>query len=39
MEQLTVDHVHAHHMDPVEEYEQSKFGMWLFLGTEILLFG
>lgn len=39
MEQLTADHVHVHHIDPVEEYEQSKFGMWLFLGTEILLFG
>lgn len=39
MEQLTADHGHAHQIDPVEEYEQSKFAMWLFLGTEILLFG
>lgn len=41
MEQMTLDpsHGHAHAIDPVEEYKQSKFGMWLFLGTEILLFG
>ena len=39
MEQLTADQVHVHHIDPAEEYKQSKFGMWLFLGTEILLFG
>jgi len=41
MEQTTIDHTHghAHAIDPVEEYKQSKFGMWLFLGTEILLFG
>jgi cytochrome c oxidase subunit 3 len=39
MEQLTAEHGHAHAIDPVEEYKQSKFGMWLFLGTEILLFG
>ena len=39
MEQLTADHSHAHHIDPVEEYKQAKFGMWLFIGTEILLFG
>ena len=39
MEQLTAAQVHVLHIDPVEEYKQSKFGMWLFLGTEILLFG
>ena len=39
MSELTADHGHAHAIDPVEEYKQSKFGMWLFLGTEILLFG
>jgi cytochrome c oxidase subunit III len=41
MEQTTINHTHghAHAIDPVEEYKQSKFGMWLFLGTEILLFG
>lgn len=26
-------------MDPAVEYSSSKLGMWLFLGTEILLFG
>lgn len=26
-------------MDPYTEYSSSKLGMWLFLGTEILLFG
>ena len=26
-------------MDPATEYSSSKLGMWLFLGTEILLFG
>ena len=30
---------HVHHIDPKLEYSMSKFGMWLFLGTEILLFG
>ncbi len=32
-------HSHGHHIDPKVEYSMSKFGMWLFLGTEILLFG
>jgi len=39
MSEITAHHGHAHVIDPVEEYKQSKFGMWLFLGTEILLFG
>lgn len=39
MEQASVDHPHGHHMDPEVEYSSSKLGMWLFLGTEILLFG
>ena len=31
---------HAEHgLDPAVEYSSSKLGMWLFLGTEILLFG
>jgi len=29
----------AHHMDPVTAYHAAKLGMWLFLATEILLFG
>lgn len=35
-----MDHGHGgHHLDAETRYEISKFGMWLFLGTEILLFG
>ncbi len=30
---------HVHHMDSTTAYESAKFGMWLFLATEILLFG
>ena len=30
---------HIHHMDSNTAYHSAKFGMWLFLGTEILLFG
>jgi cytochrome c oxidase subunit 3 len=30
---------HLHHMDAKTAYESAKFGMWLFLATEILLFG
>ncbi|MCB0338069.1 MAG: cytochrome c oxidase subunit 3 family protein [Bdellovibrionales bacterium] len=30
---------HVHHMDPVTAYQSAKLGMWLFLATEILLFG
>ncbi len=30
---------HVHHMDPVTAYHSAKLGMWLFLATEILLFG
>jgi cytochrome c oxidase subunit 3 len=30
----------AHHFDtPKQQFEASKLGMWLFLGTELLLFG
>lgn len=29
---------HVHHMDPETAYSAAKLGMWLFLGTEILLF-
>lgn len=33
-------HHHAHHFDSADhEFETSKFGMWLFLVTEIMLFG
>ena len=30
---------HLHAEDPVEEYENFKLGMWIFLATEVLLFG
>ncbi len=30
---------HVHHMDPPTAYAAAKLGMWLFLATEILLFG
>lgn len=30
---------HVHHMDPPTAYHSAKFGMWLFLATELLLFG
>jgi cytochrome c oxidase subunit III len=33
------DPPHLHHADPHTAYEASKFGMWLFLATELLLFG
>ncbi len=34
------EHHHAHHFDSAEhEYESSKQGVWLFLVTEILMFG
>lgn len=39
MDQASVEHSHGHQMDPAVEYSSSKLGMWLFLGTEILLFG
>ncbi|MGQ0793635.1 MAG: cytochrome c oxidase subunit 3 family protein [Deltaproteobacteria bacterium] len=39
MSESAVGHGHVHQMDPKVEYDISKFGMWLFLGTEILLFG
>ena len=38
MEEMA-EHVHAHHVDPVVEYKSAKFGMWLFIATELLLFG
>lgn len=30
---------HVHHMDAPTAYHAAKFGMWLFLATEVLLFG
>lgn len=30
---------HVHHMDAPTAYQSAKFAMWLFLGTEVLLFG
>jgi len=33
------DPPHIHHMDTPTAYAAAKLGMWLFLGTEILLFG
>lgn len=30
---------HVHHMDSVTAYHSAKLGMWLFLATEVLLFG
>ena len=30
---------HIHHMDSVTAYHSAKFGMWMFLATEVLLFG
>lgn len=45
MEQTTAiedsaTHLHAHHFNNAEhEFDASKFGMWLFLATEIMLFG
>jgi len=39
MGEVSTEHTHVHHMDPAVEYSSSKLGMWLFLGTEILLFG
>lgn len=36
----TYHHHYAHHFDSAEhEYETSKFGLWTFLLTEILMFG
>lgn len=41
MEEIAMEdtHSHGHQIDPKVEYSAAKFGMWLFLGTEILLFG
>jgi cytochrome c oxidase subunit 3 len=39
MEDITMEHGHAHHIDPAVGYESAKLGMWLFLATELLLFG
>ena len=30
---------HLHEEDPVEEYTNFKLGMWIFLATEVVLFG
>jgi cytochrome c oxidase subunit 3 len=32
-------HLHHHFETPVQQFESDKLGMWLFLATEILLFG
>src|SRR4051812_46156386 len=35
-----LEHHHAHHFDSADdEFEASKQGMWLFLVTEVLMFG
>jgi cytochrome c oxidase subunit III len=39
MEEISIEHGHAHHIDPAVGYESAKLGMWLFLATELLLFG
>jgi cytochrome c oxidase subunit 3 len=39
MEEISVEHGHVHHIDPAVGYESAKLGMWLFLATELLLFG
>lgn len=39
MEEISMEHGHAHHIDPAVGYESAKLGMWLFLATELLLFG
>ena len=39
MEEVSVEHGHVHHIDPAVGYESAKLGMWLFLATELLLFG
>jgi cytochrome c oxidase subunit 3 len=38
-EQVLQGPPHVHHMDSVTAYHSAKLGMWLFLATEILLFG
>lgn len=30
---------HFHHFEPEQAYHAAKFGMWLFLATEVLFFG
>ncbi len=39
MEEISMEHGHAHPIDPAVGYESAKLGMWLFLATELLLFG
>jgi len=38
-EHISADHDGEHHLDPKLVYDMSRLGMWLFLATEILLFG
>lgn len=39
-EAATVEHHHAHHFDSAEaEFDASKQGMWIFMVTEVLMFG
>lgn len=36
----TTGHAYAHHFESAEhEFESSKFGVWLFLVTEVMMFG
>ncbi len=37
--EVTMGPPHVHHMTPVTAYHSAKLGMWLFLATEVLLFG
>src|ERR1051326_949896 len=32
-------HLQHHFADPVQQFDTTKIGMWLFLATEVLLFG
>ena len=38
-EAVTSGPPHIHHMDSTTAYHAAKLGMWLFLATEVLLFG
>src|SRR3954464_522793 len=40
MSQATIPHHHAHHFaSDQDEFEAAKQGMWVFLVTEVLMFG
>ena len=38
-QEQTIGPPHVHHMDSTTAYHAAKLGMWLFLATELLLFG